>query len=69
MNCAEGTKEWIIYDAKQGTFLKFSNEEFKTFINGRPEFSPIKWKDVEILNTNTAKMVWIDGIINAEDFK
>ena len=69
MNCANATKEWVIYDAKSQLFLEFSHADFKKFVNDRPEFSPIKFKDAEILNTNTAKMVWIDGIINPEDFK
>lgn len=69
MTCANDLKQWRIYDAKSQVFLEFSNEEFKDFINNRPEFSPIKYKDVEILNTNKGKMVWIDGIINSEYFK
>lgn len=69
MTCTNDLKEWRIYDAKSQVFLEFTHYEFKEFINTRPEFSPIKFKDVEILNTNEGKMVWIDGIINSEYFK
>ena len=68
-NIASENKQWRIYDAKSQVFLEFSNKEFKEFIDDRPEFSPIKFKDAEILNTNLGKMVWIDGIINNEYFK
>ena len=61
MNCVNSTKEWRIYDAKTLEFLEFSNKEFKEFVNSRPEFSPIKFQDKEILNTNLGKMVWIDS--------
>ena len=68
-NIASENKQWIIYDAKSQVFLEFNHKEFKDFINGRDKFDPIKFKDVEILNTNKGKMVWIDGLINAEHFK
>ncbi len=68
-NIANGNKEWVIYDAKSQVFLEFTNAKFKEFVNSRKEFEPIKFKDAEILNTNSAKMVWIDGIINNEYFK
>ena len=55
MNCANATKEWVIYDAKNQEFLEYSNEEFKDFINNRPEFSPIKWKDAEIWDKRRGK--------------
>ena len=69
MTCTNGVRQWVIYDAKSQVFLEFTNEKFKEFINDRPEFSPIKFKDIEILNTNLGKMVWIDGIINSKYFK
>lgn len=69
MNCTTETKEWIIYDAKEKVFLEFSNQEFKDFVIARPKFSPIKWKDAKIWDRNKQKKVWIDGLINAEDFK
>lgn len=69
MNCVNATKEWVIYDAKIKVFTEYSNEEFKDFVNNRPEFSPIKWKDAEIWDKNKGKRVWIDGLINADDFK
>lgn len=69
MNCANEVKEWVIYDAKDKVFLEFSHEEFKEFVITRPEFSPIKYKDAEIWDRNKQKKVWIDGLINAEDFK
>ena len=69
MTTTNDIKEWRIYDAKSQVFLEFTHTEFREFINVRPEFSPIKFKDAEILNTNLGKMVWIDGIINNEYFK
>jgi len=69
MTTTNDIKEWRIYDAKSQTFLEFSHTEFKKFVNNRPKFEPIKFKDAEILNTNLGKMVWIDGIINNEHFK
>ena len=69
MNCANKVREWVIYDAKLKIFNHYSNEEFKDFVNNRPEFSPIKWKDAEIWNSEQGKRVWIDGLINPEDFK
>ena len=69
MTTTNDIKKWRIYDAKSQTFLEFSNQEFKEFVDNRPEFYPIKFKDAEILNTNLGKMVWIDGIINNEYFK
>ena len=69
MNCVNDTKEWVIYDAKLRVFTEYSHEEFKDFINNRPEFSPIKFKDVEIWDKDKGKKVWIDGLINSEDFK
>ena len=69
MTCTNSVKQWIIYDAKSQVFLEFSNKGFKEFVNNRKEFEPIKFKDIEILNTNLGKMVWIDGIINPDDFK
>lgn len=69
MNCANITKEWVIYNAGLRVFTEYSHEEFKDFINNRPEFSPIKFKDVEIWDKDKGKRVWIDGLINAEDFK
>lgn len=69
MTCTNDVKQWVVYDAKSQVFLEFTSEKFKEFVNGRPKFEPIKFKDVEILNTNLGKMVWIDGIINSEYFK
>lgn len=69
MTTINDIKVWRIYDAKSQVFLEFTNTEFKKFINDRDEFEPIKFKDVEILNTNQGKMVWIDGIINDSYFK
>lgn len=69
MTCINASKQWIIYDAKNQIFQEFTHVEFKDFINNRPEFSPIKFKDIKIWDRGKQQKVWIDGIINSEYFK
>jgi len=69
MECVNDTKQWVVFDARAKQFIELSHEEFKRFINDRPPYSPIKFKDVRIWDKGKGKRVWIDAITNSECFK